>query len=91
MSRYAKPRPSPAAVAASLHAQAPPSIRDAIRLDLQVAHRLGRPDLYSMVTTPSVRMERQRAEINRQGLADQRFRQGETWAQAFARWHGEEL
>lgn len=62
-----------------------------IRRDLRIARMLRRPDLYSGRTWPRDRMERQRHEILAQGLADVRIWPGETWGQAFERWHGEPL
>lgn len=63
----------------------------ALRRDLWIAQQLRRPDLYSLTTTPELRMERQRAEIVRQGLADHRLSSRETWSQFFRRVHGEPL
>jgi len=64
-----------------------------LRVDLWIAQRLRRPDLYSGVTSPTVRMERQRAEIVRQGLEDHRVvgASTETWGALFERVHGEPL
>jgi hypothetical protein len=86
-----QPRPSRAAIDASMRAQSPQG--QSLRIDLWIARRLGRPDLYSGVTIPSERMERQRREIVRQGLDDHRVvgASTETWAQLFERVHGEVL
>jgi len=64
-----------------------------LRIDLWIARRLGRPDLYSGVTIPSQRMERQRAEIVGQGIGDHRVvgASTETWGALFERVHGEAL
>jgi len=64
-----------------------------LRIDLWIAHRLGRPDLYHGKTSPTVRMERQRAEIVRQGIEDHRVvgASTETWGGLFERVHGEAL
>jgi hypothetical protein len=63
---------------------------DIIR-DIYVARRLSDRALYCGITTPTIRAERQRARINQLGLADKPFKRGETWAQAFERWHGDRL
>lgn len=64
-----------------------------LRIDVWIATRLGRTDLYQGVTTPSDRMERQRREIVRQGIADHRVvgASTETWGAMFERLHGEPL
>ena len=87
----ANPRPSRAAVQASMRAQAPAV--QTLRIDVWIANRLERPDLYQGVTSPSDRMERQRREIVRQGLADHRVvgASTETWAAMFERLHGKPL
>lgn len=64
---------------------------EAMRRDLLISDRLGRRDLFEGVTDRSTRRERIRREINRQGIASARWAGRETWAQAFARWYGEEL
>lgn len=84
-------RPSRAAIDAAMRAQSPSGQN--LRIDLWIARRLGRPDLYSGSTTPTGRMERQRAEILRQGVADHRVvgASTETWGALFQRVHGEAL
>lgn len=88
-----KPQPSAAQSTNAFLLQAPDSVAAAIRRDIWIAQRLGRADLYSMATDPSVRMERQRREILRQGLADQRVvgASTEVWRDLFERVHGEAL
>ena len=83
--------PSRAAVQASMRAQAP--VVSTPRIDVWIANRLERPDLYQGAPTPSDRMERQRREIVRQGVADHRVvgASTETWAAMFERLHGEPL
>ena len=80
-----------AQTSASILAQAPHDMAVSIRRDIWIAHKLKRPDLYSMTTIPSVRMERQRREILRQGIEDTRISAHETWRAFFQRTHGEAL
>lgn len=80
-----------AQTSASILAQAPHDVAVSIRRDIWIAHKLKRPDLYSMTTIPSVRMERQRREILRQGIEDTRITSRETWRAFFERMHGEPL
>jgi len=89
--RRGSERPSAQRINASMRAQAPQGA--SLRIDMWIAHRLGRPDLYSGVTGPTDRMERQRREIVRQGLADHRVvaASTETWAGLFERVNGEAL
>ena len=87
----AQPRPTRSAIDASMRAQAPAG--SSVRIDLWIARRLGRPDLYSGITTPTGRMERQRHEIETQGLREIRVvgASTETWGALFERVHGEVL
>lgn len=92
MSRQRKRNPTAAQTTASLFAQAPPEIAHNMRRDEWIADKLGNPKLYAVgITTQERRIELQRAEILRQGIADERLSLQETWAQAFERWHGQTL
>lgn len=89
--RLTKPRPAPRAIDVSMRAQAPQG--QSLRIDLWIARRLGKPDLYHGTTVGATRMARQRAEIIRQGIADARVlgASTETWGEMFERVHGEPL
>lgn len=91
MNTQRKPAPSRRAIDASMRAQSPQGA--SLRIDLWIARRLGRPDLYHLTTDPTQRMELQRREIQRQGIADHRVvgASTETWGAMFERVHGEAL
>jgi len=56
-----------------------------VYVELWIAQRLRRPDLYAGVTSVDERRERVRAVILEQGLADVAVKGQTTWRQAFER------